>query len=82
MAVLIVKRLEMIQIQEQHGTKAAAALTGSHRLFQSVCQQTAIGQLRQCVTNGQVADVAFAFTWSAGDFFVSTHRRFKFRSVR
>ncbi len=59
MSVRIIERFKVIQIEKHHRTITATALAGRHDFVQPVKQQSAIGELRQAVVEGQIVDFLF-----------------------
>ena len=57
MAIGVVQRLEIVQIDEQQCAFALAARTASQSLLKAVQQQAAVGQVRQRVKERQVLDL-------------------------
>ena len=57
MPMLIIKRFEIVHIQEHQCAITATAFAGGHGLVQPVIQHAAIGQLRQCVIERQISNL-------------------------
>ena len=57
MPVLVVERLEVVQIQEHQCTKALAALASRHGLSQSIHQQAPVRQIGQAVMKSELANL-------------------------
>ena len=64
--MLVVERLEVIQIHKHQGAVTPAALPGLHRLEKAIVQQLPIRQLGQRVIVGQLVDNFFGL-FATGD---------------
>ena len=58
-AMFIIERLKVIQIQEHQRAVMAAALAGRHGLPQTVNQQATVGQLRQRIIKRHIFQMLF-----------------------
>ena len=55
-AARVVERLEVIQVDEEHGPVAAGAGARRERVLHAILQQTPVGQLGERVVEGEAAD--------------------------
>ena len=60
-AVFVVERFEVVEVEEEHGAVGAATLALCHRLGEAVAQQAPIGQAGQRVVEGQFAHPVLHF---------------------